>query len=252
MAGVNRMREVPVCGWKAVTAVFARRPECVRRLFFDRSAGARAGDWCSYLARERRIYRQVTVEELAKVGGTIHHGGIVAVTEREEPAGVTPEDVAEWARARRPMLVLDRIGNTHNLGALVRSAAYFGVPLLCYGEHRDQALPGEATYRIAEGGMEHVEMRSVLGLQGFLRVLRPHYLVLGAALQGDPLERLNALRSGTRPIALVLGNEEQGLAPPVLAACERAVLIPGNGVVESLNVSAAGAILMHWFFGRTD
>jgi TrmH RNA methyltransferase len=47
------------------------------------------------------------------------------------------------------------------------------------------------------------------------------------------------------PWALVLGNEESGLAPAVVAACTRLVTIPGGGHVESLNVSAAAAVLIH-------
>jgi RNA methyltransferase, TrmH family len=235
-----------------VAAVFARHPECVSRLFFEPDTGRRAGDFAKYLARERRIYRQVPADELEKVSGTVHHGGIVAITVRDEPAPVALSEIAEWAGRRRPLVVLDRVANHHNLGALVRSAAFFGVPTILHGEHREQALPGESTYRIAEGGMEHVEVRPVRGmLAGFLRAIRPHYLVVGAALQGDPLQRLHAAPSGTgRPVALVLGNEEHGLSPAVLAACEKRALIPGAGGVESLNVAAAGAILMHWFFGR--
>ena len=57
-------------------------------------------------------------------------------------------------------------------------------------------------------------------------------------------------RPSARPIALVLGNEERGLAASVAAACERRVMIPGGGAVESLNVAAAAAILIHHFFGR--
>lgn len=206
------------------------------------------------LARERRIYRQVTQEELAKVAGTVHHGGIVAITERDEPAGVTDEDVRDWAKNRAGLVVLDRVANHHNLGALVRIAAFFGLPVMIYGEHRDQALPGESTYRVAEGGMEYVDLRPVTSLAPFLRAIRPHYLVVGAALKGESLEDFRAARSVSRsgdgrPFALVLGNEEQGLSPTVLGSCERRVVIPGVGNMESLNVSAAGAILMHWFFG---
>jgi tRNA G18 (ribose-2'-O)-methylase SpoU len=51
-------------------------------------------------------------------------------------------------------------------------------------------------------------------------------------------------------VALVLGNEEHGLAPEVAAACEQVVTIPGSGAVESLNVSAAAAVLCWEFFGR--
>ena len=56
--------------------------------------------------------------------------------------------------------------------------------------------------------------------------------------------------SSPKPVALVLGNEEQGLAPEVAAACSRLVTIPGSGQVESLNVSVAGAVLMWEYFGR--
>jgi TrmH RNA methyltransferase len=247
------MREIPVCGWTAVAAVFARRPECVRRLFFEPETGRRAGEWCKRLARDRRIYRQVTPEELERIAGTVHHGGIVAVTERAWPEPVALGEAAAWGKAGRPLVVLDRVGNAHNLGALVRTAAFFGVPALVYGEHRDQAQPGEATWRIAEGGMEHVDVRPVRALPSFLRALRPHYVVVGAALQGEPLERACPrrpdARAANRPFAVVLGNEETGLAPSILAACERRVLVPGSGAIESLNVSAAGAVLMHWFFG---
>lgn len=242
-----------MCGLKAVSAVFERRPECVIRLFFDPPTGRRVGEYCRYLAREKRVYRQVKADELARIAGTVHHGGIVAITRREAPRELAREEIEAWSRSHRPLLVLDRISNPHNLGALMRSAAFFGIPHVVFPAHRDQAMPGEAAYRIAEGGMEFVEMRCVGSLPRFLRAIRPHYIVVGAAVQGTPLERVRVSRSGDgprRPVALVLGNEEAGLAPPVLAACEQRVLIPGAGAVESLNVSAAGAILMHWFFGR--
>jgi TrmH RNA methyltransferase len=51
-------------------------------------------------------------------------------------------------------------------------------------------------------------------------------------------------------VALVLGNEERGLAPEVAAACDELVRIPGGGAIESLNVSAAAAVLCWEFFGR--
>ena len=241
-----------MCGWKAVAAVFDRHPGLVVRLFFDEPTGRRAGDWCKYLARERRIYRQVTPGELEKVAGTVHHGGIVAITARPEAPELTRDELAQWARQGEPLVVLDRIANHHNLGALVRTAAFFSVRHIVYGRHREQALATEATYRIAEGGMEHVELREVDSLPEFLRAARPYYLVLGAALQGEPLESVRVVKTGpkARPVALVLGNEEHGLAAEVLAACERNVLIPGCGAIESLNVAAAGAILMHGFFGR--
>ena len=53
-------------------------------------------------------------------------------------------------------------------------------------------------------------------------------------------------------MALVLGNEEEGLAPEVTSACSRLVTIPGSGNVESLNVSVAAAVLMWELFARRN
>lgn len=250
---MSETREIAVCGMKAVSAVFARRSDCVIRLFFDPPTGRRIGSFCKLMAESRRVYRQLPARDLAKVAGTVHHGGVVAITQRETPAEITRTEIGEWSAAQRSVVILDRVSNPHNLGALVRSAAFFGVSAVVFGAHRDQAFPGEAAYRIAEGGMEHVELRWTESLPRFLRGIRPDYVVCGAAMQGDPLDRVRIPAGGKsrrRPVALVLGNEEAGLAPPVLAACEHKVLIPGAGPIESLNVSAAGAVLMHWFFGR--
>jgi TrmH RNA methyltransferase len=252
-------KEITVCGLAAVRALFARDAGAIQRLYFDHVTGRRIGIICKALAVARKIYRCVEPAELEKIAGTVHHGGIVAVIGQRVLRAPRSEEVRRWVRAGAPLLLLDRIGNAHNLGAIVRTAAFFGVEQLVIPLHPQQARPGEATYRVAEGGMEYVEVYCVKSLVEFIRELRPFYLVVGAAVRGaTPLTpeagpgSWNS-RSGAavpRPVALVLGNEEHGLAPEVAAACERLVGIPGGGAVESLNVSAAAAVLCWAFFGR--
>ena len=244
--------EIAVCGLAAVRALFAQDADAIRRLYFDYATGRRIGVICRALATSRRIYRCVEPAELEKIAGTVHHGGIVAVIDQRVPRPPRPEDLRRWAQGREPLLLLDRISNAHNLGAIVRTAAFFGVRHIVVPDDPRQARPGDATYRVAEGGMAHVEFYRVASLVEFIRELRPFYEVIGASVRGaapvaaDPKP---GARSG-RPAALVLGNEEHGLDPAVAAACERRVTIPGGGAVESLNVSAAAAILIHHFFGR--
>jgi TrmH RNA methyltransferase len=73
--------------------------------------------------------------------------------------------------------------------------------------------------------------------------LRQSYRVLGTTLaKGKPLP---ALRRGDKPLALVLGNEEEGLPQATLAACDEVLTIPGAGRVQSLNVSASAAVLIY-------
>lgn len=241
------MRAVTVCGFKAVAAAFARRPKCIQRLFFDAATAPRTGEICQWLALERRIYRQVPPEELERISGTIHHGGIVAVTERPVIRPPRFGEFAEWQRAGEPLLVLDRIGNPHNLGAIARSAAFFGVTRMIIARHPLQAQLTDAAYRVAEGGLEHVQIFEVASLVQIVKQLRDHFLVVGTSIHtGKNLDSARPPRAPGRPVALLLGNEETGLDPKLQGVCELLVRIPGGGAVESLNVSAASAILLHW------
>ena len=247
-----RANELSVCGLTAVRALFAQDAGAIKRLYFDYPTGRRIGVICRALAAARKIYRCVEPPELEKIAGTVHHGGIVAVIEQRGLRPPCPEDVRRWARERAPLLLLDRIGNAHNLGAIVRTAAFFGVAQIVVPDHPEQALPSGATHRVAEGGMARVEFSRVKSLAEFIRELRPFYHVIGAAVSGAaPLERRpESTAPNAKPIALVLGNEEHGLASDVAAACDRLVRISGSGAMESLNVAAAAAVLCWEFFGR--
>lgn len=243
--------ELNVCGWQAVSTLFARHPGDVLRLFFDAATGKRAGEMCSYLAQHKRVYRQVPAEELEKVAGTVHHGGIVAVIAARPLKRVTAEVLTAWAKERAALLLLDRVSNANNLGALVRTAAYFGVRSIIVPDAPGAALPSEAAYRVAEGGMEFVDFYRVPALPEFCQQLkRTHYLI-GTSLRGTQLSPREVTARGLpRPPAIVLGNEERGIAPGVASACDRLVKIPGADTVESLNVSAAAAVLCWEFVGR--
>jgi TrmH RNA methyltransferase len=233
--------EIAICGLAAVRARFGRDPSSIVRLFFDLPTSRKIGAMCRTLAAARKVYRCVEPAELEKIAASLHHGGIVAVVEDRPPPSPAAADIARWARAEENLLVLDRIGNAHNLGAIARSAAYFGVPRLVIAGEPGSARPGAAAYRVAEGGLDAVEVWSTPRVASFLGALSSAgFDVLGAAARGGA-DRGPA----ARPWALVLGNEESGLAPAVAAACTRLVTIAGSGRVESLNVSAAAAVLIH-------
>jgi RNA methyltransferase, TrmH family len=242
--------ELKICGLAAVRARFERDPGSILRVYFDLATSRRIGAMSKALAAAHKIYRCVEPAELEKVAGSVHHGGIVAVVPALLPRPVRPEDIAAWAARRETLLILDRIGNAHNLGALARSAAFFGIPRLVLTADPIAARPNDAAYRVAEGGLEELEVRAVSRLPPFLRDLAgAGYEVIGAATRGGPA--LRASKGEAKPLtAIVLGNEESGMAPEVAAACTRLVTIGARGKVESLNVSVAGAVLMWEFIGR--
>jgi TrmH RNA methyltransferase len=231
-----------VSGLRAVEALFAARGGAVRRLFFARDMAAAAQPICAALARARRPFRQVDEAELQRIAGAMHTGGIVAIADPIAINVPRDGDIAAWAAARAPLLVLDGVANPHNFGAVVRTAAFLGVRHVVLSERPEQALPSEAAVRVAEGGLEHVVLWRPAALAPFLRALAPRWRTIAASPRGLPLDRLPA---DPRPAALVLGNEERGLSAAVARECAAAVAIAGSGRVESLNVSVAAGILIH-------
>jgi RNA methyltransferase, TrmH family len=253
--------QLRLSGLAAVRARFARHPDSIRRLYFDYPTGKRIGLLCKALAAQRKIYRCVEPSELEKLAGTIHHGGVVAVCDAPEPAPVRAGDPAAWAARAEPLLVLDRIGNAHNLGAIARTAVFFRVPRILISDDPSSARPNDAAYRVAEGGLEWLEVRLMpVGPAFFTSLAAAGYDVVGAVARGGKSPRRSdgdrprgvstgdkPLADRPRPVALVLGNEEHGLDPAVQAACTRLVTLEGAREVESLNVSAAAAVLV-WEF----
>lgn len=239
-----------ICGPAAIRALFLRRPEAVLRLFFTADRAALARPLAGYLARQRRPYREVGEEELTRIAGTRHHGGIVAVTEprlaETLPGHALPPDLPQAP----VLLVLDGVGNPHNLGAIARSAAFLGCRALVLSEDPHQADLSDAAFRIAEGGLEALRVLRARNLPALLKGMRGRFLTLAAVPRGGVAPE--AVDRGGRPIALVLGNEEVGPRPATLEACEARVTLSGPGAnwVESLNVSVAAAVLMHALLRR--
>jgi len=125
---VPKSKELNVCGWQAVSTLFARHPGEVQRLFFDAATGKRAGEFCSLLATQKKVYRQVDAAELDKIAGSKLHGGIIAVVNERPLRKVTREVMAEWARTKAPLLLLDRGSNANNVRAIAPPAAVVSPP----------------------------------------------------------------------------------------------------------------------------
>ena len=236
-----------ICGHAAVSAVFARRPDDVLRLFYTRERRAEAGPFCAALARLRRPYRELPPEEMARAAGTLHHGGLVAIARPRAFPVLDPAALPDALFAAPVLPVLAGIGNPHNIGAIARSAAFFGCrALLLLGDPRQAGL-SDAAARTAEGGLEHLDLFRAADPIATLRALAPRALTL-AAMPGGGVTPDRLPRD--RPFALVLGNEEDGLDPAMTAACEQRVTLAGGGAVESLNVSVAAAVLIHALMRR--
>ncbi|MFM8444465.1 MAG: TrmH family RNA methyltransferase [Methylococcus sp.] len=237
-------RLLRVAGLAAVSALFRHGPERVVRLFYEDRRVADVGEFCARMAELRRPYRCVGGDELARIAGTLQHGGVVAAAKPKAERLLSVSEMKRRANAGATWFVLDGIGNPHNLGAIARSLAFFGFNSLVLSDHPRQAGLSDAAYRTAEGGLDCLEIFRVKTFSYWLRLIKPEYQVIGTALnrQGAPIEK--TLRD-ERPKVIILGNEETGLSPAILSVCDTLLTLPGSGKVQSLNVSATAAILAH-------
>jgi predicted rRNA methylase len=170
-----------------------------------------------------------------------------------EPAGLEPGTpvrrashvkVTRVAGAERMafLVVVDGVTDPQNLGALLRSAECAGVTGVVLPRHRSAHVTPTVT-KVAAGAVEHVSVAVVPGVPGALQELeRLGVWTVGLDERGS--EPVFNLPLGDRPIALVIGAEGRGLAPLSRQRCDVLARIPLHGSIDSLNVSAAGAVAM--------
>ena len=171
--------------------------------------------------------------------GAVHQG---VALQCEKLPKLDLEDAIQPSPRRRIVLVLDQISDPHNTGAILRSAAAFGVSAVIV---QDRHAPPEsgALAKAASGALDiipYVEVVNIaraleeLGELGFWRV----------ALAGDGEQSLvDAVSQGD--VALVLGSEGSGVRRLVRERCDTAATIPIEAEMESLNVSNAAAIALY-------
>lgn len=249
--------ELAVCGFNAVIAAAEYSPEKINRLFLREDRLKPFTKICKSLAERKRPYKICGDEELERICKSNHHQGVVAMIRLPAVEPLSREDLEAWSQEGNAGLVLHSVGNDHNLGAMARAAAFFEVKYMVISETDTEARLTTSAYRIAEGGMEHVTVRSVRNTAAFLRDASKRIITIGADARarqriGDlPRiieEKQNA--GGLSGAAVVLGNEETGLPEEVKNACSVLVRIPGTGLIDSLNVAQAAALFMQKIFDR--
>ncbi len=236
-----------VYGLNACMAAFKKRPEDLLRVFFHESRRQELREvtrWC----RARKLpYRELDIESLNKVAASVHHEGVVLVVKPLLPHPLS-QLMKGGLAGESVVLALDGVENPHNIGAIARSAAYFGAcGLIVESGESARALPPSAV-RMAEGGLENLPCYQTGDMPSAIRDLRGRGLFILGADAGAALSIHEAAL--TFPMVLVLGSEGQGLSERARKRCDALVRIPGSGQVESLNVSVAAGVLLAEVFRR--
>lgn len=200
-----------------------------------------------HIASKARSAGAVVVEadrrKLDAMSRTHAHQGVIALCAVREYAGV--EDILRLAedRGEAPLLVIcDELSDPHNLGAVIRTAECAGAHGVIIPKRRSAGLTAVVA-KTSAGAVAHVPVARVPNLPALLDDLKKRGIwVFGTAADGStPL--YGADLKG--PAAIVIGSEGGGMGRLVAQRCDFLVSIPMRGKLNSLNASAAAAIMLY-------
>ena len=233
-------KEVKYYGLAACQAIWKTRPEDVIRIYLLESRTGECGSMLKWAAAQRKAYHIVEDDDLQKLTESIHHQGICVLAREPEPFDFI-DLVDEIEDEQRPVMLvyLDGVENPHNLGAILRTCAHFGIGYVL-GEAGKLPAASPSACRVAEGGAEHVKLISVTDKQKALRELKKlGFELLTTAARGQSLYQHNFNKRSL----IVMGAEGTGVSRNMQTLADKMLMIPGSGAVESLNVASAFSIV---------
>ncbi|MEN9836248.1 MAG: rRNA (guanosine-2-O-)-methyltransferase RlmB [Pseudomonadota bacterium] len=238
--------EMRVYGVNACTAVWQQRAASIIRVYVTKELMTQFGPLLKWCAKHKKAYHVVDEEALAKIAQSVHHEGVLILAQAQQPLGDNEcLDILSSRRQPTVVLYLDGVQNPHNVGAIVRLAAHFDVPMILGAEGELPRLTPAAA-RIAEGGIEHVQLAILKKPKAVITELK----ALGFKLIGTSSHVKDSIYASPLPerCIFVIGGEVEGASGRLLAFCDEVRAIPGTGHVESLNVAAATGIFLAEFW----
>lgn len=246
MAGYT---EVYIYGTHVLREAIARAPKAVKHVYLVRQTGG-AETLVPILKAANIPFEYCAPGHLpGSLDPEVNHQGVVALVSQAgimlpykpfiESLAVTPDSA---------LVVLGELQDPQNVGAVIRSAAAFGVAGVLVPEHRQVQLTG-AVVKVSAGMVFTVPIVSIGNVNATLHDLKERgFWVYG--LSGEGTTDIDK-ESWTAPAAFVIGNEGVGIREKTIETCDITLRIPIDERCESLNVAASAAVTLYaWSAGR--
>lgn len=195
------------------------------------------------LAKDRGIViKNVDRKKLDFISANANHQGVAANVPAHEYS--TVDDILELAKSKgeAPFIIIcDEIEDSHNLGAIIRTAEACGVHGIIIPKRRNVGL-NFIVAKTSCGALEYVKVARVSNLNSTIDRLKKENIWVYAADMDGQLWSKTDFSGG---VALVVGNEGKGISAHIKANCDITVSLPMKGRVNSLNASVAAGIIMY-------
>ena len=184
---------------------------------------------------------QISTSKFSALVTSQNSQGVAAIKTQQKYFTLT-QLIIDSKKATYPLiLILDSIQDTHNVGAILRTADCVGVDGVIITKHNSAPI-NETVAKTSAGAIEHLKVCPVTNLADAIRELKDKgFWIVGSSLQNSkPYTKVDY----KIPIALILGNEEKGIRRLTADSCDILVNIPMKGKIQSLNVSVAAGVLL--------
>lgn len=233
-------------GFHACLKLWESRPDDVLRVYVEQRNVKDASALLKWCAGKNKPYHIISPEEMAKVTDSVHHEGL-CVLAKEPPLMSFLGMIKELDAHKGPecLLYFDGVQNPHNIGSIMRVCAHFGVKYIL-GEKSQLPSISPSAYRIAQGGAEYVNLVQLDRVQQSLQQLEQKgFHILASSSHGG--QSLYGYKFPDKTL-LMMGSESEGINPKLMLAAKDRLMIPGTGLVESLNVSVATGLFLGEFW----
>jgi len=167
----------------------------------------------------------------------------VAAKKSEQKFYQLEEIISSSKKNKYPLLlILDSIQDTHNAGAIIRTAECSGVGGIILTKHNSAPI-NEIVIKTSAGATEHIKLCQVTNLAQTLKQLKEEgFWIIGSSLSEG--SKVYTEVDYKIPLALVFGNEEKGIRRLTIDNCDLVIKIPMEGKIQSLNVSVSAGIIL--------
>ncbi len=202
------------------------------------------------LVRLKRInYKHVPLEKINRLTRKNHQGvfAFISPIDFHNIEDVVP---SLYEQGKNPLiLVLDRITDVRNFGAIARTAECAGVDTILIPEQNAAAINADAI-KTSAGALHNITVCRTWNLKLSLQFLKDSGIQLIACTEKtqDNMCKMNY----TPPTAIIMGSEEDGVSPEFLKLCDGKAKIPMNGKIASLNVSVATGVILYEAIRQRD
>lgn len=234
--------KIYIYGKHALVEALGNAPKVIRKVFLAR-------DMRDTELRALLQKNNIPTVELAKgsgkelVGRDTAHQGVIATMD-PSPLLISLDEFLKTLDVKKnpAVAVLGEVQDPHNVGAIIRSAAAFGLSAVLIPEHNQAGITG-AVVKTSAGMVFRIPLVSIGNVNNTLKVLKDKgFWIYGLAMDGKTTLGAEAFDA---PTAFVVGNEGAGIREKTLVACDVTLSIPMNPRTESLNAAVSAAIVFY-------